>query len=170
MDANVWDHPDYCGGTMKKMRLIILAMVFLVISVSGVAADVNEVLNFTNHTYEELYVELYVYDYCCTQVYDIYVRPYRTSIAEFWANSINATYSACAYGEITGDYYGCIEGGISDYNNNIYFDDSGAPYLSTPSDLPAEVYIFKNPYHRDHFESGTHYHAGVGCFLDTISF
>ena len=155
---------------MKKMRYFILPIVILMISVSGVAADVGGVLNFTNYTDEELYVELFVFDNCCTRIYDLYVRPHRTSIAEFWADSINATYSACAYGEITGDYYGCIEGGVTDYNNNIYFDNSGDPYLSTPSDLPAEVFIFKNPYHRDHFESGSHYHAGVGCFIDTLSF
>jgi hypothetical protein len=170
IDAKVWNHPDYCGGTMKKMRDIILPIVFLMISVPGVAADVNGVLNFTNYTDEELYVELFVYDNCCTRIYDLYVRPYRTSIAEFWSDSIHATYSACAYGEITGDYYGCMQGGVADYNNNIYFDASGDPYLSTPSDLPAEVFTFANPYHRDHFESRSHYHADVGCFIDTLSF
>lgn len=158
---------------MKKILLIILPIIFLVISASGAAADVNEVLNFTNYTYEELHVELFVFDNCCTHIYDLYVWPHRTSIAYFWAGTTYATYSACAYGEITGDFYGCIEGGISDYYNNVYFDDSGEPYLSTPSDLPAEVFVFKNPYNRDHVdvvESDSHYHASVGCFIGTISF
>lgn len=158
---------------MKKNRLIMLPIFFLVISASGAAADVNEVLNFTNYTHEELYVELFVFDNCCTHIYDLYVRPHRASIADFWAGTINATYSACAYGEITGDFYGCIEGGIKDYNNNIYFDDSGEPYLSTPSNLPAEVFVFKNPYNRNHVgvvESDGHYYVGVGCFIGAMSF
>jgi hypothetical protein len=158
---------------MKKMPLIAFAVIFLIISASGAAADVNAALNFTNDTDEVLHVALYVFDYCCTHIYDLSVRPNRTSVADFWAGTSYATYSACAYGEVTGDFYGCMEGGISDYNNNVYYDDSGEPYLSTPSDLPTDVFVFQNPYHRDHvdgFESDSHYYARVGCFIGSMSF
>jgi hypothetical protein len=153
---------------MRKHRFFIFPVIYLVISAADAAADVNEALNFTNFTHEELYVELSIYDNCCNHIYDLYVWPDETSVAYFWAHSAYATYSACAYGEISGYFYGCIEGGISDYNNNIYFDDTGVPYLANPSYLPAEVYVFDNPY-SGHRQSRSHHHASVGCFMDTLA-
>jgi hypothetical protein len=158
---------------MKKTQLVVFAIIFLAISASGAAADVNAALHFTNDTDEALHVELFVFDHCCTHIYDLHVRPGRTSAADFWARTSSATYSACAYGEMTGDFYGCIEGGVSDYHSNVYFDDFGEPYLSTPSDPPAEVFVFQNPYHRDHvhgFESDSRYYARVACFIGSMSF
>lgn len=158
---------------MRKIRRIIIPIILLVISVSSAAADVNEALYFTNFTYEELHVELFIYDDCCSHVYDLYVWPYKTSLADFWADSLHATYSAYAYGEITGDFYGCISGGITDFNNNIYFDDIGEPYLSAPSDLPTEVYLFENPYDRHDVhvvKTKSHNRASISCFISTIGF
>ncbi|MDJ0783325.1 MAG: hypothetical protein QNJ22_15215 [Desulfosarcinaceae bacterium] len=158
---------------MKKMRRVILVTLILTISAIEAAADVNEELRFTNLTYEELYVELTIFDACCTHIYDLYVWPHGTSIADFWADTLYATYSACAYGEISGDFYGCAVGGIDEYYNNVYFDISGDPYRSYPSDLPAERFVFDNPYHRHretHRDSGSHHHAYVGCFVDSLKF
>lgn len=156
---------------MKTMRHIILVTFLLVTSATAATADVYEVLHFTNYTREEIYVQLSVYDDCCTHIYDIYVRPNGKSTAYFWAANGHATYSACAYGEISDAFYGCMDGGISDYNNNIYFDLVGDPYLSTPSDLPAEVYRFENPYHSHDVvvvDTNDHYYAGVGCFVGSL--
>jgi hypothetical protein len=154
---------------MRKSRFIIVPAIFLAVSVSGAAADVNEALNFTNFTHEELYVELLIYDDCCEHIYDLYAWPDETSTAYFWAHTIHATYSACAHGEVSGYFYGCIEGSVSDYNNDIYFDDTGEPYIAGPSYLPAEVYVFDNPYkEQDH--SPSHHHASVGCFMDALLF
>lgn len=158
---------------MKKLRYIIFSILLLVISASGASADVNEVLAFTNFTDEELYVELSIFDNSGWHIYDLYVLPNGTSIADFWADTIYATYSACAYGEITGDFYGCIDGGITDYNNNIYFDYTGEPYISSPSDLPTEVFFFENPYSSADvvvIETDSHYHARGGCFIGSMSF
>jgi hypothetical protein len=136
------------------------------IAASGATADVNEVLTFTNFTDEELYVELSIFDYSGWRIYDIYVLPDGTSIAYFWADTLDATYSACAYGEFTGDFYGCAQGGITDYYNNVYFDVTAEPYLSTPSDLPTEVYAFENPYQTaDIVVIETDGRHSAGCFI-----
>lgn len=152
---------------MKRLRYIIVLLICLsAINVSGVAADINEILTFTNFTDEELYVELNIFDNSGRRIYDIYVLPNGTSIADYWADTSYATYSACAYGEVTGDFYGCIDGGITDYYNNIYFDYIGEPYLSTPSDLPAEVFVFGNPYQStDVVVIETDSHHSAGCFI-----
>lgn len=157
---------------MQKLRPVILAILVLVMGASAAAADVNEVLVFNNYTHEELYVELWVYDPCCTHLYDVYVRPHGRSIVDYWADTGSATYSACAYGEHSGDFYGCMEGGIRDFNNDVYFDYSQDPYLSGPSDLPAERFVFDSPYARDDVivvgSRGNHY-ASVGCFIGSLS-
>lgn len=152
---------------MKRLRHIsVLLIFFSAISVSIAAADINEILTFTNFTDEELYVELNIFDNSGGRIYDIYVSPNGTSIADYWADNSYATYSACAYGEITGDFYGCIDGGITDYYNNIYFDYTGEPYLSTPSGLSAEVFVFENPYQSaDIVVIETDSHHGGGCFI-----
>lgn len=151
---------------MKRLRYIIVLLIFFsVISVSGVAADVNEILTFTNFTDEKLYVELAIFDDVGGRIYEVFVSPDATSIADYWADTSYATYSACAYGVTTDDFYGCIEGGITDYNNNIYFDYLGEPYLSAPSDLPTEVYVFENPYQNADVvivERDSHH---SGCFI-----
>jgi hypothetical protein len=152
---------------MKILQYIIFLLICLsVINVSGATADINEILAFTNFTDEELYVELNIFDNSGRYIYDIYVLPDGTSIADYWADTSYATYSACAYGEVTGDFYGCIDGGITDYYNNIYFDYTGEPYLSTPSDLPAEVFMFENPYQSaDIVVIETDSHHSAGCFI-----
>lgn len=157
---------------MKRLRYIIYILVCLsVINVAGVAADINESLTFTNFTDEELYVELNVFDNSGGRIYDIYVLPDGTSIVDYWADTGYATYTACAYGEFTGDFYGCIDGGITDYYNNIYFDNFGDPYVSTPSGLPAEVYSFENPYQSaDIVVIETDSHHSAGCFIGGLLF
>lgn len=154
---------------MKKLRTLICLMWLTVIPVAGAGADVNEILTFTNFTDEELYVELSIFDYSGWRIYDLYVHPHWTSMADFWADTLDATFTACAYGEITGDFYGCAQGGITDYYNNIYFDFSAEPYLSTPSDLPAEVYVFENPYQpADVVFIETDHHHRAGCFIGAL--
>ena len=107
---------------MKKIGHAVLIIVFLTTSAAAANADVNEILTFTNLTDEELYVELSIFDNSGQNIYDLYVLPGGTSIADFWADTFDAMYSACAYGEITGDFYGCMDGYISDHLNNVYFD------------------------------------------------
>ncbi len=151
---------------MKMLRYILCIIMLPAILVTGAAADVNEILTFTNFTDEELYVELSIFDHFGWRIYDLYVLPDYTSIADYWAYSIDATYTACAYGEITGDFYGCAQGGITDYYNNIYFDITGEPYLSTPSDLPTEVFVFENPNQpADVVVIETDSHHSAGCFI-----
>ena len=157
---------------MKIIMFIIIPVLFLAAGAAGAAADVNAILVFNNYTHEELYVELSICDNCCTHRYDVYVRPHGSSIVDYWAHTASATYAACAFGEISGNFYGCIEGGIADYNNNVYFDYGGDPYLSGPSGLPAERFVFDNPYARDEVVvvgSHGHHYASVGCFIGSVS-
>lgn len=159
---------------MKKFGHIALIILFLVTGAAAAKADVNEFLTFTNFTSEELYIELTIYGPSGLNIYDLYVLPDGTSEADFWAETFDAAYSACAYGEITGDYYGCMDGYISDYYNNVYFDDTGDPYLSTPSGLPTEIFVFENPYasadvvvvEGEVYSSGGG--GGGGCFIGSI--
>ena len=156
---------------MKSIRYITVVFLLLAFNAAKADADVNEILTFTNYTHEELYVELSIYDDSGWNLYDIYVLPNRSSIADFWSDSFFATYSACAYGEITGDFYGCINGGITDYYNNIYFDNTAVPYTSGPSGLPADVYVFENPNTSSGIGvivEGSHSGGGGGCFINAL--
>jgi len=155
---------------MKKIGYIALIMLFLVTGAASAEADVNEILTFTNFTYEELYIEMTIYDNSGVNIYDVYVLPDGTSEADFWADTFNASYSACAYGEITGDFYGCMDGYISDYYNNVYFDNTGVPYLSTPSGLPTEVFLFDNPNTSASVVvvEGEVHSSGGGCFIGSL--
>jgi hypothetical protein len=151
---------------MEKLRNIIWFIILTAIPAAGATADVNEILTFTNFTHEELYVELSIYDHSGRRIYDLYVRPDGTSIADYWADTIDATYVACAFGEDTDRFYGCAQGGITDYYNNIYFDITAEPYLSTPSDQPTEVFVFENPYQpADVVIIETDHHHSAGCFI-----
>lgn len=152
---------------MKTKYFVLILGIFVVFSSSAAIADVNETLTFTNFTGEEIYVELYISDYSGDHLYDIYVLPNGTSLVDFWADTIFATYSACAYGEITGNFYGCISGDITDYYNNIYFDNTGIPYKSTPSGLPTELFAFNNPYSTVVVDD-TYIEAGTSCFIGSL--
>ena len=155
---------------MKKTIHIALIMLFLATGATAAKADINEILTFTNFTNEELYVELTIYDDSGLNIYDIYVLPDGTSIADFWADTFDAAYSACAYGEVSGDFYGCMDGYISDYYNNVYFDNTGVAYLSTPSGLPTEVFAFDNPNASAGVvavEAEVH-SSGGGCFIGSL--
>lgn len=155
---------------MKKIGRAVLIIVFLATGAAAANADINEILTFTNFTDEELYVELSIFDNSGQYIYDLYVLPGGTSIADFWADTFDAAYSACAYGEITGDFYGCMDGYISDHLNNVYFDNTGVPYLSTPSGLPAEVFVFENPNSSAGVVviEGEVHSSGGGCFIGTL--
>lgn len=156
---------------MKRFSRILLVMMLLSSGASGALADVHEMLTFTNLTDEEIYVELSIFDDARHYIYDLYVEPYHTSIADFWADTVDATYAACAYGEITGDDYGCITGGISDYYNNVYFDDTGLPYTSDPSDLPTEWFVFENPYNGTSavlIDAQVSAGGSGGCFISAL--
>lgn len=132
-----------------SMRSIPIWMVVLTFGTALAAAYVNDILTFTNETDEKLNVELSISGSAGWHTYDLYVLPGHTSIADFWADSFNAAYSACAYGDISDDFYGCIEGSISDDDNNVYFGNGGEPYRSASSGLPAEWFVFDNPYDND---------------------
>lgn len=164
------DEPIPFGGTMKILRHLIGLIMLPAIAASGATADVNAVLTFTNFTEEELYVELSIFDNSGWRIYDLYVQTDGTSIADFWTDAIDATYSACGYGEFSGDFYGCAHGGIADYYYSIYFDITAEPYLSTPSDLPTELFAFENPYQTaDIVIIETDNHDSAGCFIGGLS-
>lgn len=147
--------------------LMLMGMMFT----ANAMADVNEEITFTNYTDEDIYVELAIIDDTGWTYYDLFVLEDGTSIANFWADTVFASYSACAYGEITDDFYGCIEGDINDGIHYVYFDNSGIPYLSDPPDLAtADIYFFDNPYNVADVlvvESEGHGH-GSGCFISAL--
>lgn len=154
------------GGMMKSVLFIPVLMALLVIGATKADAYVNDILTFTNYTDEELYVDLSISFDIGWHIYSLYVLPNHTSIADFWANSFRATYLACAYGEISGDFYGCIEGSISDYYNNVYFENGTEPYTSSPSDRPVEWYVFDNPYDSD--DDDSYIYVRADCFINSI--
>jgi hypothetical protein len=134
-------------------------------SAGHLKADVNEVLMFANYTDEELYIELSIDDSIDWYIYDLYVLGGGISAADFWAVDPYATYSVCAYGEVTGGFYGCIEGSISDYYNMINFDLSGIPYKSEPWEEPLEWFVFDHPDHPTHTLQAS---SGEGCFVGAL--
>ncbi|MGD9365623.1 MAG: hypothetical protein PVH87_08010 [Desulfobacteraceae bacterium] len=155
---------------MKSIRFIPALMVVLTFGATMAAVYVNDILTFTNDTDEKLNVELSISGSAGWHTYDLYVLPGHTSIADFWADSFNAAYSACAYGDITDDFYGCIEGSVGDDDNNVYFGNGNEPYLSTPSGLPADWFVFDNPYdnayardEKDETDTSFFFHAE--CFI-----
>ena len=157
---------------MKQLLYLTVIMAFMATSVSNATADVNEEITFTNYTDEEIWVELAIIDDTGWTFYDLYVTENGSSIANFWADTIFATYSACAYGEATDTYYGCIEGRISDHLNYIYFDETRHPYKSDPPDQDADLYFFDSPYDTPDvvvIETDDHYHErSGGCFIGAI--
>ena len=158
--------------TLKKFVYGAALLILLTVSASAANADVNEILTFTNFTDEEIYVELSIFDNSGLTIYDLYVLPDGTSLADFWADTFDATYSACAYGELSGDYYGCMDGYITDFYNNVYFDAAADPYVSTPSGLPTEVFVLENPNNSSGFvtvEADVHGGSGGGgCFIGSL--
>ena len=157
---------------MRTIRVagILLAVLFMAVGIAQ--ADVNEFLYFNNHTDEELYIELSIDDVDGWQLLDLYVIAGGTSGADFWAIDPFAYYTVCAYGEITGDFYGCIEGSIADTFNTINFDFSGAPYRSTLTTEPLEWFVFDHPGHTTEtlfIGAGGHGHGGGGCFIGALA-
>ena len=156
-----------------KPFLYLTILVALAGGVAGTGhADVNELLMFTNHTDEELYIELSIDDIDGWFFYDLYVVAGGHSIADFWSVDPFAPYTVCAYGEETGDFYGCLDGSIGDYFNTVNFDFSGVPYRSEPSSAPAEWFVFDNPnLPADTLVIGAsgHHHSSAGCFIGTLA-
>ena len=92
------------------------------------------------------------------------------SVADFWVIDPYASYTACAYGEITGDFYGCIDGGIADFYNTVNFDLSGIPFKSEPSDEPAEWFVFDNSNQSSDFLFiGASSDGSGGCFIGSLT-
>lgn len=127
---------------MKWHTKAIMISMVLLCSASITMGDVNEGLTFTNNTDEPLYVSLAVDEFNGWSVYDVYVETGWCSFADFFAYSPYAVYSACAYGEFTDDFYGCIEGNLNEAFDSIYLDGNGTPYLSTPPRYACDLYIF----------------------------
>ncbi len=157
---------------MKKIKYLFILILIGVIGASNAMADVNEEITFTNLTDEDIYVELAVIDDAGWTYYDLWVLESGTSIANFWADTIFATYSACAYGEITDDFYGCIEGEVSHGFKHVYFDNSGIPFLSdAPNVAAADIYMFDSPHTPTAdvlvIEGEGHGH-GSGCFIGSL--
>ena len=132
---------------MWFIRLFVLFSLFMAYHAGDLHAHENVVLYFANYIDEELYVEFSVEDNSGWMIYDLYVAEGGLSAAEFWIDDSHAVYSACAYGDISGDFFGCIEGRTSDLNNMINFDNSGIPYTSEPSEDMAEWFVFDHPEH-----------------------
>ena len=130
---------------MKSLHVRFALAVVLMFGVTLADASVNDTLTFTNTADERLNIELTITDAVGQPIYDLYVLPGRTSIADFWVDSFDATYLACASGDITGDFFGCMQGSISDANNNVYFGGSQQPFISTPSGLQADLFVFSAP-------------------------
>ncbi len=158
---------------MKKLHYIFVMFLLLMCGISNALADVNEEITFTNYTDEEIYVDLAIIDDSGWNFYDLYVSEDGSSIANFWADTFFASYSACAYGQISGKYYGCIEGNIRDSFNFIYFDNTGFPYKSDPPDQDADLYFFDNPNDTPDVvvidNDGYYDGSGGGCFMGSIS-
>lgn len=156
---------------MKTIQYLLMLMLIWVAGVTTAWADVNEEITFTNYTDEDIYVELAIIDNTGWTYYDLWVFENGTSIANFWADTIFATYSACAYGEFTDDFYGCIEGDIHDGFNYVNFDNSGIPYLSDPPNVAtADIFLFDNPHHEPDVivvETDDHGYGG-GCFIGSL--
>ena len=130
---------------MKNLHVLLALGAVLMSGVAATDAYVNDTSTFTNTTDERLNIELTITDEGSRQVYDLYVLPDRTSVADFWADSFDATYAACAYGDVTGDAYGCLQGSISDADNNVYFGNNQQPFASTPSGLETDLFVFSAP-------------------------
>ncbi len=130
---------------IKSFHVRLALTVALTFGVSLADASVNDTLTFTNTTDERLNIELSITEDSGQRIYDLFVLPNRTSIADFWADSFDATYVACGYGDVTGDSYGCIQGSISDASNNVYFNNNQQPLASTPSRLEADWFLFSAP-------------------------
>ena len=130
---------------IKSFHVRLALTVALTFGVSLADASVNDTLTFTNTTDERLNIEFAITDDSGQRIYDLFVLPNRTSIADFWADSFDATYVACGYGDVTGDSYGCIQGSISDASNNVYFNNNQQPFASTPSRLEADWFVFSAP-------------------------
>ncbi len=158
---------------MKKIIGILAAIIIGATAATAARADINEEITFTNFTGEDIYVELGVFDNAGWTYYDLWVLDHNTSIADFWADTVLATYSACAWGELSDQFYGCIEGDVADGFNHVYFDASGLPFLSVPPDIRgADVYVFDAPPPTTDVvvvETDSHIHGhGGGCFIGSL--
>ncbi len=156
---------------MKKIQCFIVLIMIALIPATAAWSDVNDEITFTNLTDEDLYIELAIIDDFGWTYYDLWVLQGGTSIANFWADTLFATYSACAYGEISDDFYGCIEGSISHGFKHVYFDNSGIPFLSdAPNVAGADIFMFDAPHSTADvlvIESEGHGHGG-GCFISSL--
>ncbi|MDA8138570.1 MAG: hypothetical protein M0036_07930 [Desulfobacteraceae bacterium] len=159
------------------MKRILLTFMILLAIINGTAtawADINEEVSFTNYTNESLYVELAVEDYSGWVYYGVYVEPGMCSYANLWADLAYARYSACAYGEVSDDFYGCIDGALGDGYQFLNFDNSGYPYSSAPPDQSCDAYMFDNPNQPPEVlvveEHVYHEDGGAGCFIGAMGF
>jgi hypothetical protein len=156
---------------MKTLRYLSVVLMLTGLGAGPLHAEVNAVLGFVNYTDEELTIELSIDDTFGWLLYDLYVVPGGSSAAEFWADDPFAGYTACAYGAITGDFYGCLDGSIADYHNTVNFDVSGIPYKSGPIPHPYEWFIFYATEHSTEtlFVGASGSAGGSGCFVGSLS-
>lgn len=136
-------------------------------------ADVYEEISFSSYVDEPLYIDLAVMGHSDWTYYDLYVEPYSCSYVDFWADTPFASYSACAYGEFSDDFYGCIEGNLADGYIHITMDFSGVPYLSDPPRGTCDIYAFESPYDTGDYyvyeDDGPHVEASGGCFIGSLT-
>ena len=154
---------------MKKLQYLIIVGLIWTLGATGAWADYNEEITFTNFTDEDIDVELAVLDHSGWAYYDLTVLEFNTSIANFWTDAVFASYSACAYGIFSGDFYGCVEGELGQGPLHINYDFTLVPYLSgPPNEANADLFVFDHPNTTTGVvvvEGESHGHHGGGCFI-----
>ena len=157
---------------MKHLCNIATIIVLLGISAFPALADVNEELSFSNNTDEPLHIELYVEEGSDWALYDLYADSSGCRYANFWALRPFSAYSVCAYGELTDDFYGCIESDIDTdgWDNHIVFDNSGHPYLSDAPFQECDTYYYETADSPPDIifaihDDGYDHEASVSCFI-----
>lgn len=162
---------------MKKRCICLTIFLLSLPFVANAQAEVNEEISFTSYADEPLVVDLAVADHQAGWLYyDLYVEPFMCSFANIWVDAYHAPYSICFYGELTDDFYGCIESEFSDGYDSITIDHGGYPALSFPPEEACDAYYFESPYTEtevyvvEEEDSGPYISAGAGCFINSLKF
>lgn len=157
---------------MKRIQWIGV-MTVLLLGIAGLAvADINEEISFTSYVDEPLYADLAVWDHSGWIYYDVYVAPGSCSYANLWVDTYSAAYSVCFYGELSDDFYGCVDAEFNEGFNFITVDYSGRPLIDYPPDEACDAYYFDSPYPTSEVyivEEAVYYgHGDGGCFIGSL--
>lgn len=155
---------------MKGIKFTFLVVILVIFSTAKGFADFNQQVSFINDSDESLYVELMIEDGSGWTVYNLYIEPYGCSDADFWSPTPFALFTACADGVHSDDFYGCLDGSVSDSNIAITFQIAQAPYFDDAPWQSCDTYVFDS-YHSEPsviIEAGDDDHLSVSCFADTL--